>query len=124
MRGCIKALMAGLVVMLIVAVTSGPVSACFDPAQLAMTEGPGDTLSGVVTPPSGQSWDGYVTLTFQVGGEVYTFSIEVNIPKDKQLLLNISFDGTPTLFGSNACEDPGGTTDDPDPVAGVSKQVF
>jgi len=119
MRSLRSSWIAALTAVLLLVGIHQQVAACFDPAQLTVTQGQGNKFSGLVTSPDNDPWEGFITLTFEVDGTVYTFSFAVNIPSGSQIAWTVRLTENGTLFNANACEDPGGGTESPDPVAGI-----
>lgn len=97
---------------------------CIDPAPMTVLHGPGNTLTSTVGSPDQDEWNGWVTMTVEVDGQDYTFSYRVSVPAEGGTRThNLIFSGAPTVKGYQACEDPSGMTESPEPVATVEVET-
>lgn len=91
---------------------------CIDPAPMTVLNGPGDSLLASVQSPDQDEWVGWVTMTVEVDGQTYTFSYQTTAPAGGGTRTDrLFFSGTPTVHGYQACAEPSGMTESPEPVA-------
>jgi len=95
---------------------------CMDPAFMTVLQGPGNTLKSTVQSPDQDPWEGWVTMTVEVAGQSYTFSYPVDVPAQGTRSDRLFFSGTLTLIGYEACNEPDGMTESPEPVAIAQEQ--
>ena len=99
-------------------------SICIDPAFMTVTNGQGNSLASTVQSPDQNEWTGWVTMTVDVDGQSYTFSYPASAPSGGGTrLFRLFFSGTVTVENYEACLDPNGMTESPEPVAIAEAQL-
>ena len=108
-----------LVLAVVFVCVQGVASAiCLDPAPITVMHAPGNSLSSTVQSPDQNEWTGWVTMTVVVDGQSYRFSYQATAPSGGGVRLHrLFFGGAVTVENFEACQDPDGMTESPEPVA-------